>query len=178
MIDYRVSYDWGVPSGTAEIPHTIVPPLAPPPAIPLPYLVGIYVADHPEASPAYQRISFYFRGALPGYRFGYVPSVVSDGKGEPVTLQGNAFIRLVFVTAQAHDNAGATTVAAAPPTSLGLRVLTSYARAGDFEGYVTFGLGLRVSSGSDQARSIRTGELKKSDGAGGFLYVVHLDVRS
>jgi hypothetical protein len=178
VVEYRVSYDWGVPSNTVEIKHTIVPPIAPPPAPPLPYLVGIYAADHPEGSPAYQRISFYFRGAFPGYRFSYVPSVLSDPRGEPIPLQGNAFLRLVFVQAQAHDESGASTVAAKPSPSLGFSALKSYGPAGDFEGYVSYGLGIQVAPGSDQVRPIRTGELKKSDTPGKYVYVVFVDIRA
>jgi hypothetical protein len=178
VVSYQVSYNWGVPSTTVEIKHTTTPPIAPPPAPPLPYLVGIYAADHPEGAPAYQRISFYFRGAFPGYRFSYVPSVLSDGRGEPIPLQGNAFLRLAFVGAQAHGDSGSSTITASPPSSLGYSALKSYGFGGDFEGYVTYGLGIQVAPNSDQARQIRTGELKKSDGSSGYFYVVHVDVRS
>jgi hypothetical protein len=178
VVEYRVSFDWGVPSNTVEIKHAVVPPIAPPPSPPLPYLVGIYAADHPEGSPAYQRISFYFRGAFPGYRFGYVPAVLGDASGQPIPLQGNAFLRLVFVQAQAHDESGASTVTAKPSPSLGFSALKSYGPAGDFEGHVSYGLGIQVAPGSDQVRPIRTGELKKSDSSGKYLYVVFVDVRA
>ena len=176
--EYRVTYGLAVPAGVITIKHTIKPPIAPPPAPPLPYLVGIYVGDHPEGKPAYARISFYFRGAFPGYSFGYVPSVTSDGKGEPIPLQGNAFIRIGFVDAQAHDDSGASTIKVKPAETIGLHNLKSYGFAGDFEGHVTFGLGVQVAPGSDQILPLRTGELKKPDGAGGFFYVVHLDVQN
>src|SRR6185369_11168806 len=88
-VDYRVTYDFAVPSSPVTIEHAFVPPIAQPPAPPLPYLVGIYVGNHP---PSYQRISFYFRGAFPPYRFQYVPQVTSDGSGAPVALSGNSFL--------------------------------------------------------------------------------------
>ena len=177
VVDFRVSYDWGVPSTTVEVKHAITPPIAAPPAPPLPYLVGIYAADHPEGSPAYQRISFYYRGAFPGYRFSYVPAVLDDAKGEPISLQGNAFLRVAFVSAQAHNESGASTITAQPARSLGFSALKSYGPAGDFEGTVTYGLGMQVASGSDQVRQIRTGELKKSDSTGAYVYVIFIDVR-
>ncbi len=177
-VEYRVSYAFAVPSPTVTITHTISPPIAAPPAPPLPYLVGVYVGNHPEGSPQYQRISFYFRGTFPSYRFGYVPGIVNDGSGTPVTLQGNAFLSVVFVDAQAHDNNGASTVLATPPNPIGFTNLKSYARAGDFEGYVTYGLGIQAAPGSDQVLKIRAGELKRPDGSGGFFYVVHFDVQT
>jgi hypothetical protein len=175
-LEYRVSYDWAVPGTEASVQHPFTAPLPGP--IPLPYLVGIYVGNHPEASPPYQRISFTFRGAFPSYRFGYVPSVLNEGEGSPIPLQGNAFLRVGFVDAQAHDEAGASTVGASPPATIGFANLRSYGFAGDFEGHVTYGLGIQVAPGSDQALPIRAGELKRPDGAGGFFYVVHFDVQA
>lgn len=176
--EYRVTYGFAVPSGKITINHPLTPPIAPPPAPPLPYLVGIYVGDHPEGNPPYARISFYFRGAFPSYNFEYVREVLSEGKGDAIPLQGNGFIRLGFVDAQAHDEAGASTIRVTPDASIGLHNLKSYGFAGDFEGHLTFGLGVQVAPGSDQVLPLRTGELKKPDGSGGFFYVVHLDVQN
>jgi hypothetical protein len=175
-IEHRVTYDWGVPSNRVSIPHHVQAPIAPAPALPLPYLVAIYVGDHPEADPKYQRISFYFRGAFPEYNFQYVRSVTAEGSGATVPLQGNSFLQIGFSSAQTHDNDGASTVKAMPKNPIGFQNLKSYAFAGDFEGYVTYGLGLQVAPDSDQVLAIRAGELKKPDGVGGFHYVVHFDV--
>jgi hypothetical protein len=164
--DYRVSYDWAVPSGTVEIKNNSPSGQ--------PTLVAIYVGNHPEGSPAYQRISYYFHGGFPSYRFGYVPSVVSDAKGDVVPLPGNAFLRIVFVGANAHTDSGASSITAAPPATIGFQNLKGYAPAGDFEGYVTYGLGLQVAPNSDQVLKIRVGELHKPDGS----YVVHFDVQT
>jgi hypothetical protein len=176
-LEYRVSYNWGVPSSKVTIPHS-VPPIAAPPSPPLPYLVAVYVGNHPEANPRYQRISFYFRGAFPEYNLQYVKSVLSEGKGDAIPLGGNAFLRIEFINAQAHDNAGAPTVKATPKNPIGFANLNSYGFAGDFEGHVTYGLGIKVAPNSDQVLPIRAGELKKPDGSGGFYYVVHFDVQN
>ncbi len=176
-IEYRVTYDWAVPSDQVSIPHTVHAPIAPSPALPLPYLVAIYVGDHPESDPQYQRISFYFRGAFPEYNLQYVASVGAEGSGAAIPLEGNAFLRVGFVSAQAHDNDGASTVKVEPETPLDLQNLKSYRSAGDFEGHVTYGLGIQVAPASDQVLPIRAGELKKPDGAGGFYYVVYVDVQ-
>lgn len=176
--NYKITYGWAVPSTTASIRNTVNIPIGGPSEPPLPYLVGIYVGDHPEGNPRYQRVSFYFRGALPSYNLAYVAKLTDEGRGAPVALTGNAVLRIGFVDAQAHDNNGASTVKATPKNPIGYQNLKSYAFAGDFEGHVTYGLGLQVAAGSDQALKIRAGQLKKSDGAGGSFYVVFVDVQT
>lgn len=177
-IEYRVTYDWAVPSDQVTIPHVVQAPIEPAPALPLPYLVAVYVSDHQEASPKYQRISFYFRGAFPEYNLRYVPSLTAEGSGAAIPLEGNAVLQVGFVSAQAHDNAGASTVKTTPANPIGFQNLRSYGFAGDYEGYVTYGLGIQVAPNSDQVLPIRAGEVKQSDGAGGFHYVVHVDVQN
>jgi hypothetical protein len=177
-LEYRVSYNWAVPSSQVTIPHAVHAPIAPAPALPLPSLVAVYVGDHPEANPKYQRISFYFRGAFPEYNLQYVPSLTAEGSGATITLEGNAVLQIGFVSAQAYDNTGASTVEATPKNPIGFQNLKSYGFAGDYEGYVTYGLGIHAAPDSDQVLQIRAGELKKPDGAGGYYYIVHVDIRN
>jgi hypothetical protein len=172
---YRVTYDWAVPSAQASVSNPLSLPLPGP--IPLPYLVAIYVGDHPEANPAYQRMSFYFRNGFPSYNLQYVQYVLSEGKGEHVNVPGNAVLRVGFVDAQAHNASGSSTITAQPPTSIGFNTLKGYGFAADLEGHVTYALGIQVASGSDQALPVRAGELKKDDGFGGTFFVVHVDVQ-
>jgi hypothetical protein len=176
--NYTVTYGWAVPSNLVTVPHRVAAPITPPPGIPLPYLVGIYTGNHANENPGYGRISFYFRGGFPEYRFQYVKQVLAEGSGMPVPLTGNAFLGITFVHAQAHDNAGKSTVKDVANPQVGFTNLVSYRPAGDFEGYVSFGLGIRVAANSDQVLPIRVGELSKSDGAGGTLFVVAFDVHS
>ncbi|MFC7549994.1 hypothetical protein [Plantactinospora sp. GCM10030261] len=169
--DYRVTYDWAVPKEPVHVDHRLRVPIAPPPAEPLPVLVRIDVGDHPADD--FTRMTFAFRGARPGYEVAYVPRVEADGSGERVSLPGNAFLRVRFDQAQAHDFAGAGTVVASPPATLGFPTLRGYAAAGDFEGSVTFGLGLQTAVGSDQVLPIRLIESRRPDGT----YAVSVDVR-
>lgn len=168
--DHRVTYDWAVPSEQVTIAHQA--------AAPTPYLVAIYAGDHPEVEPPYQRVSFYFREGFPEYNLQYVRSVEGEGTGTPISLEGNAFLRVGFVNAQAHDDSGATTITRAPEETIGFQNLKSYGSAGDFEGHVTYGLGLQVAPDSDQILPVRAGELEKPDGEGGVFYVVYVDVQS
>jgi hypothetical protein len=160
--DYRVTFGFAVPSGVVRIPHPFTAP-------PLRTLVGVYAGNHPEGP--FQRMSFYFRGGYPSYQVSYVPSVVRDPRGDPVSLPGNAFLQLVFTDATAS-------VTASPPSSIGYQNLKGYAPAGDFEGHVTYGLGLMTRPNSDQALPVRLGELMKSDGAGGSYYVIFVDIQT
>jgi hypothetical protein len=167
---HRVSYDWAVPSDQVTIPH--------PAEMPVPYLVAIDVGDHPEGSTPYQRISFSFREGFPEYNLQYVRSVVGEGTGTPIALQGNTFLRVGFVNAQAHDDAGASTLETAPGPTIGFTNLKSYGSAGDFEGHVTYGLGIQVAPDSDQILPVRAGELTRTDGSSGTHYVVYVDLET
>src|SRR5436190_19616022 len=141
------------------------------------YLVEIHTGDHGAENPGYARISFYFRVGFPTYNVQYVSQVLTEGKGDPLPLEGNAALRVGFVDANVRDENGHSTIVFAAPTRIGFRNLKSYGFAGDFEGYVSYGLGIQVAPGSDQALPIRVGELRKPDGKGGYLYVVAVDVR-
>ncbi len=169
--EHRVTYDWAVPwEDRVTIAH--------PATTPLPYLVAIYVGDHPQDSRPYQRISFYFREGFPEYNLQYVRSVEGEATGEPISLQGNAFLRVGFVGATAHDDAGEPTLQTAPAESIGFTNLKSYGSAGDFEGHVTYGLGIQVAPDSDQVLMVRAGELEKPDGSSGTYHVVYVDIET
>ncbi|GIF72438.1 AMIN-like domain-containing (lipo)protein [Asanoa siamensis] len=166
---YRVTYGWAVPSNPAKIRHHVE--LREPPAPALPYLVRVQVGDHPAADPAYTRITFAFDSAWPTYEIAYQRDLTKDGSGDPVPLPGNSVLRITFTDAQAHDGKGGQTER--PGTSLGFPTLKGYGFAGDFEGQVTYGLGIQAKPNSDQAIPIRVGELVRADGT----YVVAVDVR-
>jgi hypothetical protein len=93
---------------------------------PVPTLVAIRVGAHPEGG--YDRAAFEFEGS-PGYQVG---------------LEGDAFIQVVFNPAQAHDDAGQSTLSSPPvqPVEVDFATLESYVLNGDFEGYVSVALGL------------------------------------
>jgi hypothetical protein len=168
---YRVTYGWAVPSRPARVAHRFDVPVQPPPAAPLPFLARVEVGDHPGDEPAYTRVTFAFEGAWPPYELAYERSLTHDGSGDPVSLPGNSVLRITFTQAQAHDDQGRETTR--PGTKLGFPTLKGYAVAGDFEGHVTYGLGIQAAPGSDQALPIRVGELIRADGT----YVVAVDVR-
>ena len=108
---------------------------------PAPELVSVRAVE----DKGYDRVLFTFRGAVPGYRVGYVPQVADQG-GRPLPLRGRTFLAVTFEPARAHDPGGAATVSTATLTPAS-PVLRQVRLAGDFEGRVSFGLGLAGRDG-------------------------------
>ncbi len=104
----------------------------------IPRLVNVRAAHHPT----FDRIVFDFKGELPGYRVEYVGQVTEDGSGEPVPLQGQAFLSVVFTPADMHDDQGNTTYPGPKTLTLNYPSLREAKLAGDFEAHVSWGLGL------------------------------------
>jgi hypothetical protein len=103
---------------------------------------GTLVAVRAARHDGYDRITFEFSDGRPGYTVRYVPQVVQDGSGAPITLLGHSFLSVVFMRAQAHDDSGAQTYTGPQVITTNFSSLKQAAFAGDFEGYVSFGLGL------------------------------------
>lgn len=146
------------PTGDVSAPFTGTVP-------PVPVLLDVRVGAHPDEG--FDRVTLEF-DALPGYEIGYEPSIVYDGSGEPVDLSGEAFLQLVFNPAQAHDDSGEPTLDDPPvePVDVGYAALDSYVLNGDFEGYVSVGLGLTGKVG------FQVGSFQQDDGD----HVVHVDL--
>ena len=108
---------------------------------PAPELVSVQAVERK----GYDRVLFTFQGAMPGYQVRYVPEVADQG-GRPLPLRGKAFLAVTFDPARAHDPGGEPTVSTATLTP-GSPVLRQVRFAGDFEGQVTFGLGLAGRDG-------------------------------
>jgi hypothetical protein len=88
---------------------------------------------------------FTFEGSMPGYRVRYVPQV-TGADGRRVPLRGTASLEVAFEPARARDPDGTPTFPAATitPSSPKLRQVRF---AGDFEGQVSFGLGVAGRGG-------------------------------
>ncbi|MBT2250544.1 hypothetical protein JHV56_17795 [Arthrobacter sp. BHU FT2] len=86
-------------------------------------------------------------GPHPGYTVRYVTEVVQDGSGFPVPVRGNARLQ-VTVNAPSYDSNGNSTYTPANRSELanvaGYQTFRQVASAGSFEGYSTFGLGVRA----------------------------------
>lgn len=110
---------------------------------PVTEVTGVRTGVHP----GFDRIVFTLAGPTTGYRVEYVSTLVRDGSGTPVRLAGGAVLRVVLHAADAHDAAGHPTCAGCAVLDPALPNLRQVKLAGDFEGYVTFGLGLDHRAG-------------------------------
>ena len=71
-----------------------------------------------------------------------VKQLTEDASGDKVTLQGRYFYAITLTPADAHDTAGRATVPNQTVTVAG-NYMQQYKLIGDFEGVVTYGLGVR-----------------------------------
>ena len=118
-------------------------------------LLGVTVGHHAT----FDRVTFRFSGTgVPSHSVSYVSTVVSDASGQPLSLLGNFKIHVVL-----HDIA--STQAGAPAAfqgdiKPGFPQLREVKGAGDFEGVVSFGVGVtsrttfRVSTLSNPSRLV------------------------
>ncbi len=89
---------------------------------------------------------FDFAGSKPAFQsVRYVRRLVQDGSGIPVPVAGRAVLEVVIMTT-GHTESGSRTFPA-PPRVRGFKALRQIAFAGDFEGNLTFGLGVRHRAG-------------------------------
>lgn len=104
-------------------------------------LVAVATGCHPT----FDRFVIRARFATPGYDVRYVRQIVVDPSGLPVRLLGTNRIRVAIRQARGHTQAGTNLLPAVrTPLCSNLRQVR---KAGDFEGIVSFGLGLRRKTG-------------------------------
>ena len=175
VVSFRVSYPWHWPNDVnqpGQVQHSYKVP-------PVPRLIAIAAGSHPaqQGERAYDRMSFTFTTAFPGYQFSFTKALVADPSGNPVKLAGNGVLKITFRLAQAHTAGGGSSVVTKPPAQLGLNRMASWAPAGDFEGVVTIGIGVTwPSSQSNPQIPVRATEVEKVTAQGRHLYVVAIDI--
>ena len=103
-------------------------------------LIAIRTGHHAEPAATFDRVVFEFSGPLPLLRIEYVKQLIADGSGLPVRIAGRAIVSVQLTPAWAHDDAGHATA----PVRLSpkLPIVKEIVSAGDFEGVVTYGIGL------------------------------------
>ncbi|AXJ08389.1 hypothetical protein [Arthrobacter sp. PM3] len=175
VISSTITHDWAVPGPNAPFrtDHQNPVPVAPPPAPPLPALHAIGAGQHPSDAPPYDQLSFRFTGGFPSYDVETVDELVADGSGQPIDMPGTgSILEVTFHGAQAHTADGtASTVTSAPAPAIGYKALTSYAPAGDFEGVLSYGIGVGRPMETVPETRVRVFEVEKIE-QGQHLYVV------
>jgi hypothetical protein len=105
------------------------------------------VAVRTGTGPCADRVEFELAGPAAGYSVSYVDQVVQDGSGAVVPVPGGARLQ-VQLHHPAYDEAGRATLpgrAGDPvPSGSGYPSLQQVVFAGSFEGYATFGVGVRA----------------------------------
>jgi hypothetical protein len=145
----------------------------------MPRLIAIRVGDHPAAGRErhYNRMSFTFTTAFPSYQVAFTNALTTDPAGKPVPLAGDGVLQVTFRQAQAHTDQGSSSIRSEPPPRLGLTRMTSWVQAGDFEGILTFGIGISWPfPHSNPQVPIRITELEKVNSQGARVYIVAIDV--
>lgn len=101
--------------------------------------------DH-DMCAGFERFVFEFEGGLPGYRVKYVNRPITQcGSGRTVQVAGNAFLKIHFTPAQAHEmNSGEVTVDDRN-RMLDFANAQQLVDVCDFEGNVEWVLGLRTA---------------------------------
>jgi hypothetical protein len=183
VISSRITLDWTWPGpgNPFRATHENPVPISPPPAAALPALYAIGAGTHPAETPPYDQLSFRFLGGFPSYDIEFVPELIADGSGLPVSMPGTgAILKVVFRGAQAHTEDGtASTITREPGPALGYPALTSYAAAGDFEGVVSYGIGVGRPTDPVPETKVRVWEVEKIErGQPVYVVAVQLDATS
>ena len=175
VLSFRLAYPWHWPNDAA-MPGRVTHASAVPP---VPELVQIKVGAHQAMAGAlaYDRISFTFSNAFPSYRIEFVSNLVSDGSGKVIPLGGQGVLEIVFTGAQAHTADGTrSSIISQPSSSIGFPRMTDYAQAADFEGVLSYGIGITWPAGhAGQQLPVRAYEEETVTG-GQHRYTVAIDI--
>lgn len=126
---------------------------------------GLLTAVRLGAHPGFDRVVFEFRATLPGFDVRYVdPPILADGSGEPVPVEGAAFLRVRMEPASGFDFDAGTPSYTGPDRiggdSAGTSAVREVVRSGDFEAVLTWVIGVagragfRVSTLSSPSRLV------------------------
>lgn len=96
------------------------------------------------AQNGFDRLTFEFKNAIPGYRVQYVqPPIILDPSGKQVDVAGQAFITVRMEPAAGHDpNTGQPTYAGSQDLKPGLTSIVEARQTGDFEGVLAWVIGV------------------------------------
>jgi len=116
------------------------PAVAPASAAPgfAPLLIGVRAAHQP----GFDRVVFDFYGGLPSTSTEFVdgPALAADPSGLPVYVAGRTILQVTFRDARGHKLDGTDT--SPNRTAFALPNVLTVVQSGDFEGIVTYGIGL------------------------------------
>ena len=130
-----------LPAAALGLPPFSTAPRSAPGSPPMAEVFGTAVGCHAT----FDRFVIRTRFGTADYAVRYVRRIVSDGSGRTVKLKGGKRLRVVMRDTRAHTESGGVLIPnVRTPLCPNLRQVKV---AGDFEGVVTFGLGLRRKTG-------------------------------
>lgn len=176
VLSSRLAYPWHWPNDVTRPGHVTHASAVPP----VPELVQISVGDHPGGvgERPFNRMSFTFTTAFPGYRFEFTSKLVSDPGGKVIPLHGEGVLEVMFTEAQAHTADGTrSSIISQPAPHIGYQRMADYAQGGDFEGVLTYGIGIDSPvEHSNPQFAVRAFEVEKVTASGQHRYTVAIDV--
>jgi hypothetical protein len=95
----------------------------------------------------FDRLVFDVEDPAPGFLVRYVDQLIEDGSGRPVPLRGRAVVEITLRPAAAHRDDGTPTRLGPIPDVTGFAAFRQIADAGDFEGVLTWGIGVAARTG-------------------------------
>jgi len=104
-------------------------------------LVDVRVDEHP----GFDRAVFEFTDCMPGYRVEYIDEAAGCGSGLAEVVAGAAILEVNANPAMAHNDDGETTIPSLELTP-GLASILELDSICDFEGYVTWAIGLSTAA--------------------------------
>ena len=176
VLSSRLAYQWHWPNDIAAPGRVTRAPAVPP----VPELIQISVGGHPRGpgERPFNRMSFTFTTAFPSYRFEFAGKLVSDPGGKVIPLGGQGVLEVVFTQAQAHTPDGTrSSVISQPAPRIGYQRMAGYAWGGDFEGVLTYGIGITWPVlHSNPQFAVRAYEVETGTASGQNRYTVAIDV--
>jgi len=109
----------------------------------LPLLVRVRAGRNKD----FDRLVFDVEGPAPGFHVRYVDQLIEDGSGRPIPLRGRAVVEITLRPAAAHRDDGRPTRLGPLPDVTGFAAFRQIAEAGDFEGVLTWGIGVAARTG-------------------------------
>ncbi|MGH3495922.1 MAG: AMIN-like domain-containing (lipo)protein [Nocardioidaceae bacterium] len=106
--------------------------------VPAPRIVNLRVGRHAS----FDRVVVDLRGRFTGYTVRFVRHLTADPSGRPVRVHGIRFLSVALRSANAHDATGHNVYRGPRRQAYSFPTLRGVAKTGDFEGVVSFGLGL------------------------------------
>ncbi|SDQ86530.1 AMIN-like domain-containing (lipo)protein [Thermostaphylospora chromogena] len=128
----------GLTAPTSTRPVEVTKDVADPPIV-----TGVRYGGHR----GFDRVVIDLDGGVPGYAVRWVDQVVQDGSGEPIDVEGGAFLQITLRPAHAHTSEGEPTWTGGPVFHAGLPNVRDVVRNGDFEAVVSVAIALDHRAG-------------------------------